>query len=231
MSPVIFFLLALFVGLALAGLLVPVRLQVILNSRRRFAAIRWLAFAAGGDWKTRTFELRLLSHTVFRRRFRRKEGNGSKKAQGKPEEKEIERKTVKELKKTQKKSKRMGPIDYWHTRNLWRRLVQAALKFLWDVLRAVRWDRLDLDLNLATPDPALTGILFGQLCAVKYSAGFLFSEAKLTIRPDFVNQSSRASGETALSIRPLNAVLPLSRMFFAVPKIQIIKIFVLKKRR
>ncbi|MGB2989387.1 MAG: DUF2953 domain-containing protein, partial [Candidatus Zixiibacteriota bacterium] len=81
------------------------------------------------------------------------------------------------------------------------------------------------------PDPALTGILYGQLCAAKYSACHFFPGAQIQVQPDFINQLPRGNAETAFSVRPVNVIAPASKMFLALPKIQIVKVLIELKRR
>jgi hypothetical protein len=215
MNASIFIPAGVFVILILTCLFMPIRLQMILNYRRRSIFLSWFVIALGTNLKEKTFEFDLLKRTITRKEFKQ-----GKKARAKEEGKE---------KKRGKSKLNLG--DLWRERDLLQIVARVVLRFLWDILRAIRWDKLLLRVDVSTPDPALTGILYGQLCAVKYSAEYFFPDARITVQPDFVNQSPKGSAESTFSIRPLNLIAPISKMFFALPKIQILKTFILKKRR
>lgn len=215
MSPAIFVLLGAFVILILAGLLVPLRLQLILSDRRRTITVGWLVVRAGGDLKERAFVLYLRDRTIMRKESRK---TVREKAKERPQE---------------QKKKRSGfkLTDLWKERDLVETCIQAGLRFLWDVLKSVRWDKLLLEVDLSTPDPALTGLLYGELCAVKYSTQHAFPQAQIDVRADFTRELPRAEAESIISIRPLNVVVPLSKLLIALPKIRMIKLLIAKKRR
>ena len=218
MSLAVIVLLVAFVIMILAVLLVPVRLQLILSDRRRSITVGWLAVRLRRDLKEREFVLCLGDRTIMRK-----------------ESKKIPRKEAKERPKEEekKKKKKTGfkALDLWKERDLVQICIQASLRFLWKVLRSIRWEKLLLELDVSTPDPALTGLLYGELCAVKYSTQYAFPQAQLDVRADFTREVPRAEAESILSIRPLNVVVPLSKLFLALPKIRIIKLLITKKRR
>jgi hypothetical protein len=203
--------------LALICFLAPVRLQLSFDDRRRSAALSWLVINLEGNLKERAFQFGLFNQRIITRRF--------KKA------KEKKPKAEAEIEKGKKKKSKMSFLDLWLKKELVLRVTRAALRFVLDLLRAIRWDKLSLELDVATPDPALTGILYGQLCAVKHSANHFFPCARIEVQPDFVNQLPRGSAETVFSVKPVNVVVSASKMFFALPKIQIVKALIELKRR
>ncbi len=215
MSPAIFVLLAAFAILVLAALLVPVRLQLILSDRRRSITIGWLALRAGRDLKDRAFVLHLRDRTIVRKQSRK---TRREKAKERPQEQ-------------QKKKRGFKLADLWEERDLAQTSIQAGLRFLWEVLKSIRWDKLLLELDVSTPDPALTGLLYGELCAVKYSTEHAFPQAQIDVRADFTREVPGAEAESIISIKPLNVLVPLSKLFLALPKIRIIKLLLRKKRR
>jgi hypothetical protein len=119
----------------------------------------------------------------------------------------------------------------WVKRELAARVIRIALRFILDLLRAIRWEELYLEINVATPDPAFTGILYGQLCALKHSTDCLLPNARVLVQPDFVNQLPKGRAETAFSVKPVNIVISASKVFLALPKIQIVKALIELKRR
>jgi hypothetical protein len=215
MSPAVFVLLAAFAILVLAALLVPVRLQLILSDRRRSITIGWLALRAGRDLKDRAFVLHLRDRTIVRKQSRK---TRREKAKERPQEQ-------------QKKKRGFKLADLWEERDLAQTSIQAGLRFLWEVLKSIRWDKLLLELDVSTPDPALTGLLYGELCAVKYLTEHAFPQVQIDVRADFTREVPGAEAESIISIKPLNVLVPLSKLFLALPKIRIIKLLLRKKRR
>jgi len=210
--------------LALICLVAPVRLRLSFNDRKRAVALRWLVIDLEGNLKERAFRLSLFDRSVITRKFKKSEEEVKKTKEKRP-------RTKGEIEEGKKKKSKLGLLDVWSRKELVLRVIRVAFRFLVDILRTIRWDKLRLEVDVATPDPALTGILFGQLCAVKYSANHFFPSARIEVRHDFVNQLPSGSAETVFSVRPLNVVAPASKMFLALPKIQIVKALIELKRR
>lgn len=212
---------AFFVILTLTCLLVPIRLQLILNDRKRSVAVSWLRMALGSNLKDRVYEFKFFDQTIVRKTFKKARSKEMKKKRRKP------RKEIKEGKKRSRFNLRF----LWEERDLLQRVTEIALRFLLDILRAIRWDRLFLELQVSTRDPGLTGVLYGELLAVKYSAEYSLPNARIEVEPDFVNQAPRGSAESVFSLTPLDLATSLSKMFFAMPKIRLVKTFLSKRRR
>ncbi len=210
--------------LALICLVAPVRLRLSFNDRKRAVALRWLVINLEGNLKERAFRLSLFDRSVITRKFKKSEEEVKKTKEKRP-------KAMGKVAKGKKKKSKLGLLDVWSRKELVLRVIRVAFRFLVEILRTIRWDKLCLELDVATPDPALTGILYGQLCAVKYSACHFFPSARIEVRHDFVNQLPSGSAETVFSLRPLNVVAPASKMFLALPKIQIVKALIELKRR
>jgi hypothetical protein len=211
MSVTIFFVLVIFLILTLTCLFVPLRLQLILNDRKKLIAFRWLWIDLRSNLKEKTFELSLFNQNIIRKKFKKK--------------------AKEKIKKAKKKGRKLNIVDLWHKRDLLFQVIPIVLRFFLNILKAIRWDELFLQVDLATPDPTLTGVLYGGLCAVKSSTDYFLPDAHIKLRPDFLNQFPRGSAETVFRIRLLNVVAPVSKMFFAMPKIQIVKTFLITKRR
>jgi hypothetical protein len=210
-------LLAVLAVLALTVLLVPIRLRLILNDRTRTVALGWLMIQVARDLKERTYVLYLGSRAIMRKESRKtekREPNNKKTAED----------------KDRKKSK-FNLTYLWRERDLAEKVIQACLVLVWNVFKSIRWDKFMLDVNLSTPDPALTGFLYGELCAIKYSTQHAFPQAQIDVRPDFTRELPRANTESILSIKPLNLLVPLSKLFLALPKMRMIKLLIRRKRR
>ena len=207
--------------LTLICLVAPVRLRLTLDDKRRALALSWLVIEAEGNLREKILTLDLLHRRIITRKFR-EDGEEAKKK---------EKKSRTEADQRKKKKSKLGPLDLWVKRELVVRLMRITLRFILDLLRDIRWDKLSLELNLATPDPALTGALYGQLCALKYSTDGLLPNARVLVQPDFVNELPRGTAETVFSVKPVNIVISASKMFLALPKIKIVKALIELKRR
>lgn len=210
--------------LALICLVAPVRLRLSFNDRKRAVALRWLVIDLEGNLKERAFRLSLFDRSVITRKFKKSEEEVKKTKKKRP-------RTKGEIEEGKKKESKLSLHDLWLKKELVLRVIRVAFRFFIDVLRTIRWDKLRLEVDVATPDPALTGILYGQLCAAKYSACHFFPGAQIQVQPDFINQLPRGNAETAFSVRPVNVIAPASKMFLALPKIQIVKVLIELKRR
>ena len=165
----------------------------------------------GSNLREKTFDLSLFNQKIIQKKFKKK---------------------IKErIDKKKKKKRKLNLLDLWHKRDLLFQIIPILLGFFLNILRYIRWDKLFLDVDVATPNPALTGALYGGLCAVKGSTDYFLPHAYIKLRPDFRNQYPRGSTEATFSIRLLNVVGPASKMLFAMPKIKLVKTFILKKRR
>jgi hypothetical protein len=211
----IFSFLAVFAFLVLAFMLAPLRLQLIMNDRTRTVTLCWLLIRVGRDLKEKKFVLYLGNRAIMRKESKKTEKRKSKKT---AEDKE-------------KKKSKFSLADLWRERDLAETVIRTGLRLVWDVLKSIRWDRLLLEVDVSTPDPALTGFLYGELCAVKHSTECVFPRARIEVRPDFVNAFPRVGAESVLSLRPIMVALPLTKAFLAIPKIRIVKLIILSKRR
>jgi|GEM_PF-1290767 len=213
--------LGIFAVLTLIFLAVPVRLRLTFSDRKRSLTLSWLVMDVEGNLKEKTLRLSVFDQGIITKRFKKSEEDSKKTKEEK----------LREKRKAEKKKSKLSLLDLWLKRELVLRVIWVALRFVLDLLRAIRWDKLGLEVDVATPDPALTGILYGQLCALKHSADYLLPNAQVRVQPDFVNQLPRGSAETVFSIRPVNVVVPVSKMFLALPKMQIVKTLIEIKRR
>ena len=215
--------LSIVVILTLICLIAPIRLRLILNDKKRALALSWLVIEVEGNFREKFVRLDLLHQRIITRKFKKDAKEVRKKErQAKPEV---------EADKGKEKKSNLRPLDLWVRRELAVRVIRITLGFILDLLRAIRWDTLSLELDLATPDPALTGVLYGQLCALKHSTGYLLPNARVRFQPVFTNQLPKGSAQTVFSVRPVNVVLPASKLFFALPKVQIVKALIQIKRR
>jgi hypothetical protein len=204
--------------LILTGLFLPVRLHLILNEQRKSISLGWLFMILGTDLKSKTFELRFFSKRIISRKMRKK-----------PKEKEKEK--VKKAKKAKRKGRRFDIFDLWKEKDLISRVLSVFFRFLKDMLRSIHLDRFFLEADIATPDPALTGAIYGGLYPVCLSVNSISPNLRVKIQPDFGCEIPRGRVEVALSTRVIDTFYAILKMFFALPKIKIIRTFLKRKRR
>ncbi len=74
-------------------------------------------------------------------------------------------------------------------------------------------DQLDADLRVATPDPALTGMLYGVSCAAIYPLRARWPRAELAVGPDFIGTAPALRLAFAVRIRIATLVLVAIRSY------------------
>lgn len=161
--------------------------------------------------KEKTFELSLFNQNIIRKKFKKK--------------------AKERIKKAKKRKRKLNIFDLWRKRDLLHQVIPIVLRFFLNILKVIRWDKLFVEVDVATPDPALTGVLYGGLCVVKGSTDYFLPHAHIKLRPDFFNQFPRGSAEAIFTTRLFSILGPVSRMFFALPKIKIVRTFLATKRR
>jgi hypothetical protein len=216
MSVALYLVLFFSVALILCALFLPVRLHLVLSEKTKSVSLGWLFLMGRADLVSKTFELRLFHHRII-----------SRKMEKKPKEK------AKEIKEVIKKKKGRGfeILDLWREKDLLLKVLTVVFRFLRDVLKSIRFNKLCLQGDIATPDPALTGTIYGGLCPVCASVNSISPNFRLEVRPDFVNEIPRGRAEVALSTRLINTFGATLRMFFALPKIRIVRTILKMKRR
>jgi hypothetical protein len=212
----LYLILSLVFLLILTGLFLPVRLHLVFNEKSKSILLGWFFVMLGADLLSRTFELRLFSQKII-----------SRKMQKKPKEKE----KVKKVKKTKKKGRGFGFSDLWKERDLLVRVLVVFFRFVRDMLRGIRLNRFFLEADIATPDPALTGVIYGGLCALSVPTDLISPSIRVKVQPDFKTEIPRGRADVAFSTRLVDALGATLKMFFALPKIKIIRTFIKRKRR
>lgn len=182
----------LIVLLAILGpLLSALQLEATVTERDAIFDVRWLLLTVGVDTRAREFRLSLLRRTVLRRPF----GGADE-----PEEKEEPEKPG----RTRRPGRKLSPARLIAER----RALLALARYLW---RHLHWPRFRVRLTVATPDPALTGELFGLLSALGGALSGFVPEGALRVAADFAAESPRGRAEMALRVRIYVLVVVLVR--------------------
>lgn len=185
-----------------------------LDSKRKKGSFHLLCGSLYLDWKARKIGFDL---------FNRKIWSGS-----------LEKKKVK--KKRRKKPKRKTKPNYtvlWQEKDTMFKTAKIILVSLFDLLKKSKLDKFMLDAKIATPDPALTGVLYGGLSSICFPVNSFLPAGSIYIHPDFKTESPQANLEMSLRTRSFDIFWALVRIFFLLPKISLIKLTrkLFKKRR
>lgn len=182
-------------ALLVLGLLASsLRVGVRVDGGRAAAWVGLGALHVGASWPERTLTLRLFGVRVLRRPLG--SGGETRRRDDEPSSHRGERTRGEDRGRRRRRSLR----DVTTTLAAYRRVVTRAL-------RRVRVDLLDGHLRVATPDPALTGIVYGLLEAAR-SALPTARRERLTLEADFATDLPGGRATVALRVRV--AVLALA---------------------
>ena len=193
MVTVLLWLAALLLLLVVVPLASALRFRVAASERGAAFELRWLLVTVGVDTRAHEFRLALLSLTILRRD-----------TTGSGEDKEKPKKDRKPRKRRPRR--RFSPAGLLSER----RAMVGLVRYLW---RQLRWQRFRLRLTVATPDPALTGELFGYLSAAVGTLAAYVPAGSLQVSPDFVAEWPGAEVDAAVSIRVFALVVLAWRAF------------------
>ena len=121
------------------------------------------------------------------------------------------------------KRKKLNYIVLWKERALLWKTVRIIFGSFFDLVKKARMENFMLDLRIATPDPALTGMLYAGLLSISFPLRFLVPKRSFHFYPDFISATTKANLEMSLRIRTLNAFWIAVRTFFLLPKISLFK--------
>lgn len=173
-----------------AGVLLSrLRVEVAYDGAVRSRA-RWLALGVDYDGAPHELVFRLGPTRVFRRTLTR--GGEDPKPEGRD---------TRERKGTRSGS---GAAGWWRE---WRPFGRAV----GDLVRRVSWERLEVDAEFGTDDPALTGMLYGFVCAVGEPLASA-PNVHLRVEPDFVDERFEGRAAAAFSVRVAHLGLFAIRM-------------------
>jgi hypothetical protein len=125
-----------------------------------------------------------------------------------------------------KKAGKTGKVNYiilWQKKDTIVKTLKIALRSFFNMLRKTKLKRFSLSLRVATPDPALTGMLYAGLLSISFPLRFLVPKQSFHFYPDFVSATPKANLEMSLRIRTLDAFWIVVRTFFLLPKISLFK--------
>jgi len=170
--------------LIVAMLLANLRLEASLTEQSVLVRLRWLGSTVQLSTQGRELSLRVLGVRVFRRSL----------ILGRPKPK----------RRRKPKPTRESPGIIWT--KLWEQ--HWRIQALWRYSRRHLYlDRLDLKARLATPDPALTGMLYGLLSAAGYALAPFVRTGTTRIEPDFLEDWPSGKLEAVLRTRLIHLLV------------------------
>jgi hypothetical protein len=171
--------------LALTVLASTLRLELRLDPDTLRGAASWTLLSIAADGRARTLEVRLLRWRVVRRAWTDFSG-GSR-----DEERSAQRREPKRRRSRGRSRTWRDVVDAWP---FYRRQLRIAVSRL-------HVDRAHGVLRLATPDPALTGILYGAVCAVAAPFARRPDRGDFRVEPDFVGTFPGGTLDIAVRVR------------------------------
>lgn len=91
----------------------------------------------------------------------------------------------------------------------WGDLLHLMLEMLEEGKRAIKIDRLHLQMQVASADAAATGLLYGQIMALAgmiypfLAQNFKIKDCRIVIEPDFEHQKLAWTGALSAAVRPI----------------------------
>lgn len=105
-----------------------------------------------------------------------------------------------------------------------KQLLGKATRGMLTVLKSLKITNVLLEMSVGASNPALTGILYGQLCAGVYSAKafmdslFHIEYKKIVTQPDFVNDKVQVNFSCIIALRPIIIVVIGIQIGFVIVK-------------
>ena len=137
-------------------------------------------------------------------------------------------------KKKKEKERKKGPgfKILWQEKKVMVKTAKVAFSSAGDVFRKSKLERLFLDVKIGTPDPALTGILYGGISSISFPLQTFLPNTSINVCPDFETQSFRGNTEVTLETKVRDLFWIAVKAFFLLPKMAIIRLIrKLKKSR
>jgi len=184
--------------------------RLVLDDKRKRGSLNWLFGSFFWDWSAKKTGFDLFNQRIW---------SGTLKKKEKP-------------KKEKKKKKKLNYIALWQEKDVMAKTAKIALSSVSDLLRKSKLEKLLLDARIATPDPALTGVMYGGISSISFPLQTFVRNASIKVYPDFETDLPKAKGEISVKTKLLDIFWILIRTLFLLPKIAIIRLIrKLKKSR
>jgi len=174
----------------------PLRLEVRRGTNEKLVLWSWLGFVSERDTLHKTSTLRWRDWQLRSRAI----------TPTKPQKEEPQR-------RQQRRRKR-----WWLQPDLMREVIGALWAGIRLFFERLRIERCTAKIQIATPDPALTGILYGSAIALQQILPTQFRKFAVELQPDFESERPQFQGEICLSIRPTDILRVGGRVIRKLPK-------------
>ena len=203
MSPVLLIFLLLIIIFFILSL-TRIFFCLIIGPERKKGSLQWLNGSLYWDWPAKRIGFDLFNHRIWRGSLEKK-------------------KETKRKRKKRKKKKKFNYIALWQEKGTLLKTIKIIFSSSLALLKRVRLEKFWLDAKIATPDPALTGMLYGGISTISYPLSTFLPPNSIRIYPDFETESPGGNMEIIGKIRLFNLFWFLVRTFFLLPKTALIK--------
>jgi len=175
--------------------------HLILKDETKRASFTWLGCGFYLDWSAQKISFHLFNLKILSSSLRKKQMQV-------------------------KKAGKTGKVNYiilWQKKDTIIKTLKIALISFVDMLRKTKLERFSLNLSIATPDPAFTGIVYGTLSSLSYSLRPFLPGGSVDIYPDFQAVAPGANLEISLKTRFFLVLWIGVKTFLLLPKIPLLK--------
>jgi len=127
-------------------------------------------------------------------------------------------------KKEEKKKEKLNYMILWQEKDVMAKTAKVAFSSVGNVIRKSKLERLFLDARIGTPDPALTGMLYGGISSISFPLQTFLPNTSINVYPDFEKQSFRGNTEISLKTKVRDLFWIGAKAFFLLPKMAIIRL-------
>lgn len=195
---IVLFLILLIVVVALFS---SIFFHLVLEDKRKRGSLKWLCAKFSWDWSIKKSGFDLLNQRIW---------TGSLEKKEKPRKK--------------KKKKRPDYFVLWQEKEVMLKTAKIAFSSAVDLLNKSKIQRFFLDARLATPDPALTGVLYGGISSISFPLQAFLPRSFINVYPDFQTESLGGKAEIDVRTRVRDILWIVLRAFFLLPKMGLIKV-------
>jgi len=189
----------------------PIFFRLNLDHKKKKGSFHWLYGSLYLDWSAQKIGFDLFNHKIWRGSLGKKEVPPKKR----------------------KKRKRPNYIVLWQEKDIMVKTAKIVFASMGDLLKKSKLKKFLLEVKIATPDPALTGVLYGGISSISFPLNSLLADGSIYIYPDFETESFKAKLEISFKTRLGDAFWVIARTFFLLPKLSLMKAIrkLYKKRR
>jgi len=127
--------------------------------------------------------------------------------------------------KKKEKKKRMNYKILWQEKDTMVRSGKVVFSSFGGLLKRSKLNKFYLDTRIGTPDPALTGILYGGFTSISFPLQAFLPNTSINLYPDFERVTLKTNLELALKTRFFDLTWMFIRTLFLLPKRALFRFF------